>query len=165
MEFTEEVLAEIHSAFPEAEPPQPLLIASNDLSEVAALSAGFAGRTWSSIPGTVFDENAENMSLVMPESLAYYLPGFMCRAIAHPVGGGEPSALNCTLYVLCNEDLRDDPWWVEQVSPLAPRQRRAVAAFLEWVAVLGDEACKGQSAVARRGLAYWSALPGRGGAG
>jgi hypothetical protein len=163
---TDDLVARIREAFPVGGVPEPNDLVSHTCESCEDLRASFGGLTWTSVSGRVLDQTAERIALFSPRAFRYYLPAFMCHAVAYPErpGVGPTRTLDFTVQSLCDEALPSDEWWSERMPQLTRAQRGAVRAFLEWVeaCLTSDKAEDRMRGLAREGLEkYWRTAPDR----
>jgi uncharacterized protein DUF6714 len=132
----------IRRVFPVAAPPSEANLALDGCSFCAAIHKALSGERWDAVSAEDLDKQVDSIALLTPDAFAYYLPAFLCRAIASPEnpGVGASNVLFFTVQSLCDADLPSDAWWSERIERLSDEQRRAIAAFLHWVVqLLADE--------------------------
>ena len=124
----------IRLAFPVARVPPAANLVRDGCSSCVAIRAGLAGRAWDALAQDTLEKQADNLALLTPAAFAYYLPAFMCGAVAYPKipGVGASHLLDFTVQSLCDPELPDDEWWRERAELLSEKQRGAIASFLEW---------------------------------
>jgi hypothetical protein len=134
------LLDDVRKAFPVDGPPDPSTITTHFCPTCADLRATLGGLAWSAVPDDILDETVTVNALLSPMAFRYYLPAFMCRAIASPLnpGVGASRVLDYVAMSLCLH--AGDAWWLERMQGLTPPQRRVIRAFLQWASdVLIDQ--------------------------
>jgi hypothetical protein len=126
----------IRAAFADVPMPERKAIAQHECCECEALRATFAGRHWSTFDAALLEANYDQLPLLSPEGLAFYLPAYLLHALASLT---EPD--NVTDYTVWHlaptNDEIDPAYYRARLRVLTPEQFAVLADFLELVA--GDE--------------------------
>jgi hypothetical protein len=113
--------------------PEREAIAPHQCCECEALRATFAGRHWSTFDAATLEANYDQLPLLSPEGLAFYLPAYLLHAVASLAT--PDNVTDYTIWHLAPTYKEIDPgYYRARLRVLTPEQFAAVADFLELVA-------------------------------
>ena len=136
------VLGQIEEAFGDLPyPGDDHLIAPSSLqtAEGQRLYNDWKGRDWRSLSLQELRHHAESIFFLTPEAFRYYLPAYLSASVRDSEG---VDIIPETLAFALTPPAGDDPVASKKQARIAAfddRQRRAIAAFLEFLASQGDE--------------------------
>jgi len=126
----------IRAVFADVPMPERDAIAHHQCCECETLRATFAGRHWSTFDASLLEANYDQLPLLSPEGLAFYLPAYLLHALA--TLSAPDNVTDYTVWHLApTHDEIDPAYYRARLRALTPEQFAVVADFIELVA--GDE--------------------------
>jgi hypothetical protein len=123
----------VASAFAEATRPSGHDLAPHECDECEQIRGVLGSYHFNSLPNDVLDWFADSLPLLGPKGLNYYLPAYMFRALSNPDWG----RVDLLIYHLgpTKTDISKQPkYWADRVEIFSQDQRRAILAFISWLA-------------------------------
>jgi hypothetical protein len=114
-------------AFPVADPPANVVgdLAREVHPDAEKLEKALTGQAWTSVPIPVLEERAKDIVALSVPAFVYYIPAFLCAAVADPDG----DAATYAMYALC--PLGNFDTFMETTCALfSPAQAGVIASFL-----------------------------------
>ncbi len=125
----------VRTVFADVPMPEREAIASHRCCECDTLRATFAGRHWSTFDASLLQANYDQLPLLSPEGLAFYLPAYLLHALA--TLSAPDNVTDYTVWHLAPTHERIDPaYYRARLRPLTPEQFAVLADFIELV--VGD---------------------------
>ena len=155
----EQIVQQIRDAFANVPQPPADALVNNHCCECAETSAAYAGKRWAEVSLEELLRGIE-ISLLTASAWRYYLPAFLIWTIRNPDAVGVLED-NLVFQLEPPREGRGVPEWFNERAPgFSPKQRRAIAAFLEWYRAR-EEAAYAPFGVDRpshvdRALKYWT---------
>ena len=126
----------IRAAFADVPMPERDAIAHHQCCECDTLRATFAGRHWNTFDASLLEANYDQLPLLSPEGLAFYLPAYLLHALATLTA--PDNVTDYTIWHLApTHDEIDPAYYRARLRGMTPEQFAVVADFIGLVA--GDE--------------------------
>jgi hypothetical protein len=123
----------IRTVFADVPMPERDAIALHCCCECEALRASFAGRHWSSFDVALLEANYDQLPLLSPEGLAFYLPAYLLHALASLAD--PDNATDYTVWHLAPTHEGIDPaYYRARLRVLTMEQFAVLADFIQLVA-------------------------------
>lgn len=122
----------IRAVFAHVPMPEREAIAKHRCCECEALRATFAGRHWTAFDAALLEANYDQLPLLSPEGLAFYLPAYLLHALASLAA--PDNVTDYTVWHLAPTNDEIDPgYYRARLRVLTPEQFAVLADFLELV--------------------------------
>ena len=126
----------LRAVFADVPMPERDAIARHQCCECETLRATFAGRHWSTFDASLLEAKYDQLPLLSPEGLAFYLPAYLLHALA--TLAAPDNVTDYTVWHLAPTHENVDPsYYRARLRVFTPEQFAVLAEFIELVA--GDE--------------------------